>query len=391
MINRVNRNMNDQDDLYDINKYRKKKKYKQLTKKILIILCIAIVVLLVFFTIEGIKQKVDSHKSEVTTYPINLKGESPVDLEVVDGHVAVLGKSKNIFYTQSAKKSGEIVHRNVNPIVKVSGNRILTYETNGYKVRVDYKDREVGEIELENKILFAEINEDGYVAIVTFEDRFNGALIVYDPSLNQIYKYSENKKYITSFSFVGNKKGILTMQTTQDGKLSSVVRLLDFKKEKDTVILEKQFNGETVYKTNYKNEKIYTFTNRAVVILNNKGKEINRYELEGDLQHIDYINGKSILFVEDVMEFNKVNIIMLDDENEVISNASFSGKIEDVYISDNRIVVLTDENILKYNYELEELEKYENNKGYSEVAIIGEQVYAMNADYLYKVEKEKVE
>lgn len=391
MINKVNRNIGNHNDLYDINKYRRKKKYKQLTKKILVALCILIIALLVFFTIEAIKQKIDSNKSEVTTYPVNLKGESPVDLEIVDGSIAVLGKSKNIFYTQSAKKSGEIVHRNVNPIVKVSGNRILTYETNGYKVRVDYKDREIGEIELENKILFAEINEDGYVAIVTFEDRFNGALIVYDPSLNQIYKYSENKKYITSFSFVGNKNGILTMQTTQDGKLSSVVRMLDFKKEKDTVVLEKQFNGETVYKTNYKNEKIYAFTNRAVVILDEQGKELNRYEIEGDLQHIDYINGKSILFVEDIMEFNKVNIIMLDEENKVVSSTSFSGKIEDVYINNNRIVVLTDENILKYNYELEELEKYDNNKGYSEVVITDEQVYAMNADYLYKVEKEKVE
>lgn len=391
MLNKVNRNTNNQDDIYDIDKYRKKKKMKEWTKKGFIILGIIIAVLLVFFTIEAIKQRIDSQKKHVTTYPINLKGEDPLDLQAVDEDVVVLGKSKNIFFTKSAKRSGEIIHRVINPVVKSNGNKILTYEPNGYNLRVDIKNKKVGELKLDNKILFAEINNDGYIAVVTFEDRFNGTLTVYNSSLNQVYKYSENKKYITSFSFIGNKKGIITMQTTENGKMSSVVRLLDFKKEKDTVYLEKQFIGETVYKSFYKDEKLYIYTNRAVVVLDDRGKEINRYELEGSLLNFEHINGESILFVQDAVEYNKVDIIVLDKENKVIANNGFNGKIKDVYFSKDKIIVLTDENILKYNYKLEQLDEYENNKGYSQVSVVGDQIYAMNADYLYKIEKEKVE
>lgn len=391
MLDATNKNSNPQDDLYNIDKYRRKKKRKRRTKKLLMIIIIVILIILGFFTIEGIKQKIDSKIVVNSTFPINLKGESPIDLEVIDRNIVLLAKLKDIFYNQSAKKTNEIAHRNINPSIKVKGGRILTYERNGYNLRVDSKDKPIGKLKFDNKILFAEINSNGYVGVVTFEDRFNGALTIYDSHLNQVYKYRENKKYITAFSFIGNKKGILTTQSTKDGKICSVISVLDFKKEKDTVYFEKEFIGETVYKAVYNNGKYFVYTNRAVVILDNKGKQISRYELEGRLINMENIDGRTILFMQNIVDFSKIRLLILDDENNVVSKTDITGKIEDVYYSKDRIVVLTSKDIFKYNYNLKLLETYRNDNAYREVAIIGEQIYGMNDNYLYKVQKEKVE
>lgn len=380
----INRN-----DLYNIDKYRRKKKTRSIIKKAIIAIFILAILSLVYFTIEGIRQKINSQKTDNASFPIELRGEEPSDLAIIDGQIVVLGKSKNIFYGENAKKTGEIVHRNVNPVVKISGKRVLTYELNGYNFRVDNGDKEVGAIKLDNKILFAQISSNGYVAVVTFENRFNSTLTIYDSGLNQIYKYSENTKYMTYFNFISNKKGIITMQTTQDGKSSSVIRVLDFEKEKDTVYLEKQYIGEVIYKTYYKDEKIYIYTDKACVILDDKGTELNRFQYEGELSYMEHIDGKSIILLKDIVQHGKINVFILDEENKQVATNSFIGEVKDVYCTNDSILILTYDNIIKYDYKLKQIYSLDNNSGYSHIANINDNLYAINSEYLYKIEGEK--
>lgn len=380
----INRN-----DLYNIDKYRRKKKTRSIIKKTIIAIFILAILSLVYFTIEGIRQKINSQKTDNASFPIELRGEEPSDLAIIDGQIVVLGKSKNIFYGENAKKTGEIVHRNVNPVVKISGKRVLTYELNGYNFRVDNGDKEVGAIKLDNKILFAQISSNGYVAVVTFENRFNSTLTIYDSGLNQIYKYSENTKYMTYFNFISNKKGIITMQTTQDGKSSSVIRVLDFEKEKDTVYLEKQYIGEVIYKTYYKDEKIYIYTDKACVILDDKGTELNRFQYEGELSYMEHIDGKSIILLKDIVQHGKINVFILDEENKQVATNSFIGEVKDVYCTNDSILILTYDNIIKYDYKLKQIYNLDNNSGYSHIANINDNLYAINSEYLYKIEGEK--
>ncbi len=370
---------------YDIDKYRRKKKRKKLYMYMLIGLLVLIVLTAIFFIVETVMQNSKAAQENKGTFPISIKGEEPFELSVVKRDLLVTGGSKMIFYQMDAEKDGEIVHGLANPVVKTSKDRVLSYDEGGYVVRLDNKNGNVSTLKTQTQILFCEISDDGYIAVATFEERFNAAITIYNDDFDQLYKYNESKYYVTGFDFISKQKGVLVMQTTTGAELSSVIYGLDFTKDENTEYFQKTLDGEIVYSAESKsNGNIGLVTANGFILLDKNGEEIQRHSYTNTVRFISDEQSDTVLALENIIDSSDTDVFVWSADGEELGSVTIPATVIDIFCDEEGILILDKNSIYVYDYSLNLLSTLENSDNCVEVARLAGDIYGMNSDYLYQ-------
>lgn len=368
---------------YNIERFRKKKKRRKIIRRILFsffILCIGIGI---FFIVEAISQNNSAHASDESQFPVNLKGVEAISLQATNRSLTVLGESNLYFYAADAEREFSVKHGFSNPVLEIGDNKAVTYDQGGHNIRIDTRSGELKEIETESQILFCKISSDGYLAVVTFEDRFNSSITIYNQDYEQIYRYKESNYYITGFDFINGQKGVLMTQTVSNGDFCTVVYGLDFHKSTETEFFTTELNGVVGYSVNAKqNGNIFITGNTGITVLNEKGDIESSYIYANEMRFLWDKENATILSLKNMLDPNETDIILMNDDGTVKVQTKITGTLLDLYCLNDKIVLLDKNNIYEYNFQLELVNTYPNQDNFYKIILFQNQIYGLSSESL---------
>ncbi len=376
--------MGELSNINSIEQYRKKKKRKKRIIKIVIAAILIILAAVGIFVINSIS-KVNSYEDKDSSkFPVNVADLSVLDLNTIDSNIIVTTNSELCYYTARAKKITSFKHGCTNPVSVKAGQKILTYDLGGYTIRLDNKsgNSRLDPIKTDEKILMCKMNDSNYIAVVTEESRYKGSVTVFDKKLNKLYVWHSAQEYIMSVDFIDNNDIIVATQNVENGDFLTSIYKIDINKQSETLIC--QIPGSMALDISVKSsDNIMYAGDNTLNCIDKKGKVLNEYALNSSIDFIcnsqkDY----TVIALSDIADAQIDDILVFDEYGRLYKETSYGEKIVDIYCDNDGIIVVGENNISAFNYELESLNSYENTNGYNKAQRCNDNILVMGNEFL---------
>ncbi len=270
-------------------------------KRILIAALITILALAVIFgavyfarTFAGRTEREVPFSSEPKISPVNFSLDAGIHYQNMTGDSCLYFYSaENV---KIANNKGDLMEelslKLSSPILTVKGNFALFYDKNGKNAVLFNAAKEVNSITLEEKIMLASVNKNGYMLFVTEGALHKCSVSVYTPDGNEIFKWNSGGLSVIAADIADNSKEITVSTINTDGAtIQSNLIMFNISKEKP--FTNDVYENELFSVVKYSGGYTYCIGSGKTCIYNGYGKlvgeidyaerELLRYALEEDL------------------------------------------------------------------------------------------------------------
>ncbi|MBE7037050.1 MAG: hypothetical protein E7403_07130 [Ruminococcaceae bacterium] len=199
---------------------------------IVLIIILAAVFLAIWFFGNGSEVKIDSNP-KVTS----------MDFELEPGihYESIVSNSALFFYSAENTKvintNGELIEETslkmTRPVATVKGDYTIFFDLGGRNISVYNKTKLASEIALEESIILASVNENGYAVIVTKGTQHKCAVSVYSPSGEELFKWNSGNLSVVAADIAKNNKDITVAAiNTDEGTIKTHIIMFNVAKEK---------------------------------------------------------------------------------------------------------------------------------------------------------------
>lgn len=385
----------------DIESYRKARRSKQrkrriVTLSVMVLLCVCLVLVFAHFLNLDLFGSQESHgglasgtRPSQEGFPISLEGDSGRDISSMGGLLALLTDQKFAVYSDSGKWIGSDAHGYANPVAKTTSKRALIYDRGGYKFKVIDKNSVLHTKTLTDKIVFADISEEGYVAVATQQSRYYASLTVYDSKMQEIYTWNSASTHIVDMDFYKGSKGCAVLgYSANGGAIASSVISLDFSLEK--IKFEKQFDDMLGVSIAVKNSgNIAVVGDSQMKVIDSKGNDVGEYSYSKQLSFSsNSASNYTVLAITDPNSRDNSEAVVLDDKAKVVGTYVVEKRIKDVVSDGSRVLLLGEDKIYNLDMSLKLINTIDCQSDSKRIAYLGSNLYVLNAD---KIVKEIVE
>ena len=370
---------------YDVEAFRKKQKRKKLARNLvtaaLIVVLAAAALLLVR---EWMESEADFHGTE-ETFPINLRGETPVSLETTRDSLVVTTEGAVNFYSRLAQRQNSAVHGFSKPVTKTAGEYALTYDHGGYSLRLDTKGGTARTLRVENRILFAEVSEDGLVAVACADANYTSGISVYDAELGEpLCDYYMNE-YAMGLAFTGKDSCVIAAQTTQGSSFACAVYKIFF--DETAEAFQKVYPGSMIVAvTALDGGNTAVICTEETLFLDREGEKTASFQYGGELEVLAAGSGALLIGTSDAADPNRTVLTLLGPDGEERAEAVTEQPALDVELSGSRAYALTKSEVLVYTSEMEGEKALPCDAAYRRLAVLDGEVFGLAADRVDRIE-----
>lgn len=381
----------------DIESYRKLRKKKMRKRRLITLAVILFLVLCLFFTfsyflnldIFGTSSSntglSSGNKPVSEGFPVSLEGESGRDVSSLGGLISLLTDTKVAIYTDSGKWIGSDAHGFANPVIRTTSKRILIYDEGGYDFKIMSKNEVIAKKTLTDKIVFAKISNEGYIAVATQNDHYYGCLTIYDSKLEEIFKWSSASNQLVDMEFFdGSNKCAVLGYTAENGGMVSKAILLDFSSE--DVQLEKSFKDILGLSIDVKNSgNITVVGDTALYVIDQKGNDIGSYTYNKQLSFVaNEPTNYTVLSLTNPNSRDNSEAVVFDDEGKKIGSYTVEKRIKDVISDGSRVLLLGADKVYNLDMSLKLLNTIECPSDAKRIVFLGSYIYILNSDNIIK-------
>lgn len=372
-----------------IEEYRNKKKMKSFLKAFVTLVIIAgiligLVNVLQLFKGTPISDLLDETTNDTEeSFPIMIKDEQLVDLYNLGNNISVLTKANNINYLANGKRGTNTAHGYTNPVVKEGNKRILIYDRGGNSFKVNTTSSTVGEIKLENKIISAQIADNGNVAVVTNHTQYASIITVYDNNLKEIFKYSSGER-ITFVNFAPDGKTLLAAALISDNTYISA-NILEINITKDTPANKITLRDVFLLDISYNADgEIVAICSDKIITYSKRDKLQKAYEYKGELVCFTSSTVQETVVVtkNPINDKAEVNVVGVDGVSK--AHITLNDEIKDIYCDGSRIILLGKNSAYNFDMSLLLLNQIELERAYIKIIFSGESMYILGIDRVDK-------
>lgn len=270
---------------------KKKKRIPGWVYRVIIILAVAALGVIVWFNRDNltpekislwIQERVvglgigDGYPYSIDNGQINIRNfyaKSQDAVFVSDSYFTVLNST--------AKEVVSRQHSFGSPVLKAAGDRFLIYNLGGTGYQIESYAENIRKENTSNKILAADLAENGDYAFLTEGEGCYGELLVYDSKNEKKFRYRFAKYYPTSVALNASAtKAIVTAVSAKDGGLVSVVYVLNLSQEGEVQPVAEYPENLLFDSLFYQDGSAVAIGDTGAVLLNTDGKAQN-YDYQG--------------------------------------------------------------------------------------------------------------
>lgn len=262
------------------------------------------------------------------TGSVKLSFETGVDYDALTyGKDMLLVNNEGIYaIDKSGREAWNAISAATNPAVQVKGDYIILFDMNGKSVKTFRKEKTVAQIQTENEILCAKVNNNGYVAVATDELGYKGLVTLYDNDGDEVFKWHSGTGYIGDIDISSKNKIAVSQIVTNKEQVKTRIVIIDPKSEDEPECIA-ELDG-IVMKLSYREgQKLVAVSGKGLYGFKNNGKPYFAVNFEGRTPLSCNIE-------------NENNMVIAFDSglnNTILESYSASGKLRGSYNSAHEI------------------------------------------------------
>ncbi|MCD7800086.1 MAG: DUF5711 family protein [Ruminococcus sp.] len=376
--------------------------YKQDSKgkKVAIIIAIFLIVIvgvLVFIFRNDISKAFRKLWGSSTQIVVNsgtlMEGNFPISVTNDDidyqfgkmgNNFVMLSDTHMYIYSTNGELKDTREHDYSNSILKTSNKRALVYESGGKNFKVEGSRNTIYTREMENSIVFARINEKGYVAVITTAEMYSCELTIYNEHGEEVYNRGCVDR-IEDLCFTNSNDGcIVATVDALEGQIITKVMYLNFNSQEDTwtsqpletLCLDIQMTDDG---------NIFLFGDTKCAYYDMQGNQLGGYSYKNDLISGYSENGKCAIIFENE-ERRKTTMLLMDNYESTPIELVVDNDIKKIYIEDGLVYVLRNTALETYNFEGTLLATSEVSDVYKNFIKIDDEIFLISYDSINKIE-----
>ncbi len=269
---------------------------------------------------------------------IYLESDEKTHVYTYSNNVVTLEDNKLKIYNKYAKEMQNINVSISNPKFASKGDYLLIADEGGSKLYLLYNNSIQWEKEVEGQIAQICVNKNGAVGVIVTGTTYRSVIVMYDITGKENFKtflsttnaidldISEDNNYLSFIEINTSGATILSKVKTVsvEKAISKPDEAIVNTYEMDTNIL--------LIKLRYKNNKIVTFADNAVYILNNNNKE-KVLDITNNISFVDISLDGYIACIKE--EENKYELNLINTENQKINTYLINDAIKKIYCNEN--------------------------------------------------------
>lgn len=315
----------------------------------------------------------DESSSLITTTQDGAEESTGGDVKRIGDKVAYLTTTSLRILDENAK--GENVQLALsNPLMHTESEYAACYNEDSTEVSVYKNEREYYSVKLENNILRAKVNENGYLFTATEKEGYNCECMVFNRNGEAIFKWDVSKsEFLDGDINCNNDLMAISLAAAGNEKLLGEVVLIDIT---DAKVVEKQsFESKIFYCVDFnRNDTFTALGSHCLTYFNADGTEKWSYDYGKDSLIKAEVSNPDMMVVAfaaagSVVEGNSTTVRVINRLGKVIAEKSYPDIIDDIALSDNAIALAFGKTIYVTNSDLREKKTVKTDSGVKKIAL----------------------
>ena len=343
-----------------------KKKFSLNEKKkniLTAVLAIAVVILIVLTAAQKLgNMTISTFISDTKTYfmslgsgdgyPYSVKASKVKNIVVNSSNLTLLLDDKTTVLTSSAKEIQPKGHTYSNPIMKAKGSKIIVYDLDSGRFRIQNGTDILNEVSLEKNITAGAIGSKGNYAVASYGEDVQSVLRIYDRKGNVKRSYDFKSERITDIDLSSNGKyAVACSVMASNGEMSSKLYVFNVNKsDEEPKVFD--YPDTTLLRVNYiKDNNIVAVGDNLRSYIKNNDKRQDDMSFGSDKLHNYCVadDGSSALILS---KYGSTSLSSLNFRNKKFSDkftVDFDKEAKWVDTDGKYIAVLFDSEVRTYN------------------------------------------
>ena len=329
----------------------------------MICLAVAVVILIVMTAAQRLgNMTVSTFTSDVKAYfmslgsgdgyPYEISASKVNNITVNKSNLTLLLDDKTITLTSSAKEIMPKSHTYSNPVMKTRGSKMIVFDLDSGKFRVQNGSDILHEETLDKNIMAAAIGSKGNYAVATYGKDAQSVLKVYSKNGKEKFSWEFKDERITDTDLSPNGKYVaVTAIKAQNGEMSSKLYVFNLSKA-DNYISCFDYNGTTLLRVNYikGNSLVAVGDNLKSYIKNNTNRQ-DDVKFNSDKLHNYCVSqdGSSVLALSKYGSSSLSSLSFYNSSNKEKFTVDFDKEIRSVDTDGKYVAVLFDSEVKTFN------------------------------------------
>jgi hypothetical protein len=262
---------------------------------------------------------------------------------------------------------GNVLTKNITmerPVVDSNSQWALVYDVGDTDIELINNEGSAGRLTAEGAVVSASVNENGWIALCTQEEGYNGVMTVYDDELEPVYKWYSGEGYAMDARINDNNSYAVVLTVDKNGSHVNFFRL-NSEEVKGTYDMDELSLSVKFISGN----KAAVLGENSVAILKRDGTETAKFEFEGSyLKNFDMDEEGNFAVVLSEFQVGTGGTLF-----SVGPGGSEKGKIElqedimDISVSENYVAVLCATGIKVYTEDMTLYAEYSSNGAINQI------------------------
>lgn len=375
--------------------YKEKKQKKRLILIIVIVVIAIIGIILFTFRHDIYKsyRKMTKLDGEIMVnngqlyednFPINITNDITYQFGKISDKLVMLSDTHLYIYSSDGTLKDTRQHDYSNSILKTSGKRALVYESGGKNFKVESVRDTVYTKVMENNIIFARINSNGYVAVVTTAEMYACELRIFNERGEEIY-YRGCVDRIQDLCFTKDNNGCIAVTIDAlEGQIVSKLMYLGYQNSDNDWISE-PIETLCIGIEMTDNQHLFLFGDTKCAYYDMQGTQIGGYSYKNQLLSDSFQNGKCAIIFENE-ERRKTTMLLINDITSSPLEMIVDNDIKKIYVENDFIYVLKNDALETYAFDGTLIATAGISDIYKDFVKINDEVYLISYDSIDKID-----
>ncbi len=149
------------------------------------------------------------------------------DIASYDNEMLIANNEGVFAIDKSGRESWSVIAPTTVPELLVKGRYFMLADIHGKTVRTYKKEKQITQIEIENEILAAKMNKNGYIALATDELGYKGMVVLYGKDGKERYRWHSGSGYIGDIDISDNERLAVAQINTDKDKVYSKIIIMN--------------------------------------------------------------------------------------------------------------------------------------------------------------------
>ncbi|MBR5512769.1 MAG: hypothetical protein IKV85_02130 [Ruminococcus sp.] len=280
-------------------------------------------------------------------FPIEITDSESYRMECADNILCVLSDANIYMYSNEGGLIKKRQHAYSNAIMNTAGERVLIYESGGYRFSVEDRNDIVYTKSFTENIMFVRMSEEGYTAVVTTPQDYDCKITVFDHDGKEIYERKCVER-VSDICFTEDSEGcVVSYIYAENGSLATSVQEISFTEEKEKW---------TSAGLDTAGIQVCGFSGGASVVgmdacgyVDEGGNIISMYHYNGDFVEGSCENGKAAVAINSD-ETREYTAALFDDGGKEPLELNFESPLIDITVQDGLAYIMTENSIEAYDF-----------------------------------------